>query len=48
MNSAFRNYFTYLPKRLYIEYFLLTSRDVRKRMVIRKIFGIHGRTADLS
>jgi len=26
----------------------VTSEDVRKRTVIRRIFGIHGATADLS
>jgi len=43
-------YFIYLPYSVFIEHFLLyqvTSIDVWKRTVIRRIFGICGRTVDL-
>jgi len=50
--QRFQNLFYILTvEPIFIEYFLLyrvTSIDVRKRTVIRRIFGIHGRTADLS
>ena len=49
--QRFRKLFYILIVKLIYRIFLLlhvASRDVRKRTVIRRIFGIRGRTADLS
>ena len=46
--QAFDNFFLVLHTYLWACLYHVTSGDVRKRTVIRRIFGIRGRTADLS